>query len=376
MSVRPATPDVARERAASGSIFIDSRSSSSVIPGVSRVSTAAVASGVTSRGARPVPPVVSTSEQPPPLDHSRSFAEICASSSGTTARSLTRSRQPPPPAFSAYSPMHATISGPERSSYAPAEARSLIVSTPSEISTGAAGGGGGPRTCAAGAVGSAHAGPPPFCASACAASSSAGVQQTSESGGAAGGAPLGAAGSLFFEWSAGSGPKSSGSSGGGSCFAWPGLLSSRRRSWSSVALPWCSFFHVRVRHPVHLLARLLVRQPEPEGRGADVVPLAQAVAAEAGEDHHVDVLRVESLLQVLAQLLERKGLRRLLHVARRRHIRELLGELVDLLLQLLLLEEERLDVERGGRGDRLGHVRRRRCVRGDLPSRARNELAR
>ena len=51
-------------------------------PGISLVATASVASGVTSRGAGPVPPVVSTRSQRASSTSSRRAAEIVACSSG------------------------------------------------------------------------------------------------------------------------------------------------------------------------------------------------------------------------------------------------------------------------------------------------------
>ncbi|MNL54400.1 hypothetical protein D3C87_1777310 [compost metagenome] len=51
-------------------------------PGISLVPTASVASGVTSRRAGPVPPVVSTRSQPATSTRSIRVREICACSSG------------------------------------------------------------------------------------------------------------------------------------------------------------------------------------------------------------------------------------------------------------------------------------------------------
>jgi hypothetical protein len=55
-------------------------------PGISLVATASVASGVTSRGAGPVPPVVSTRSQRAASTSSRRVAEIVAASSGMRPR--------------------------------------------------------------------------------------------------------------------------------------------------------------------------------------------------------------------------------------------------------------------------------------------------
>ena len=167
-----------------------------------------------------------------------------------------------------------------------------------------------------------------------------GVQQTSESGGAAGG---GGGASAPPAACSSSGRRAAGrsraapraaarASRGPACSPRGGAAGPRS---PCPGAPSSTQRYVAIRH---LLARLLVRQPEPEGRGADVVPLAQAVAADAGEDR-MSMFCASSPAAVLAQLLEARGpASALLHVARRRHIRELLGELVDLLLQLLLLE--------------------------------------
>ena len=56
-----ATPATPRESRPCGVFAIESARSACAIPGASRSSTVRVASGVTSRGAIPVPPVVSTS---------------------------------------------------------------------------------------------------------------------------------------------------------------------------------------------------------------------------------------------------------------------------------------------------------------------------
>jgi len=59
---------------------------SSPKPGIMRSHTASVASGVTSRGLGPVPPVVRISEQPSTSASSISVASIIARSSGMTRR--------------------------------------------------------------------------------------------------------------------------------------------------------------------------------------------------------------------------------------------------------------------------------------------------
>ena len=60
----PIVPAVPRDSSPCGVRAIESARIASGIPGASRSSTDCVASGVTSRSARPVPPVVSTSSAP------------------------------------------------------------------------------------------------------------------------------------------------------------------------------------------------------------------------------------------------------------------------------------------------------------------------
>ena len=59
-SVEPTTPATPRERRPCGVFAIESARTASAIPGATRSSTSVVASGVTSRGPKPVPPVVRT----------------------------------------------------------------------------------------------------------------------------------------------------------------------------------------------------------------------------------------------------------------------------------------------------------------------------
>ena len=73
---------VQRYRRLIGVFEIASARTASAIPGTGRSTTDAVASGVWSRGDKPVPPVVSTSLVL--FASSRSAAEICGRSSGTT----------------------------------------------------------------------------------------------------------------------------------------------------------------------------------------------------------------------------------------------------------------------------------------------------
>ena len=83
-SASPIVPAVPRDSAAIGVCASPAARISSLNPGASRSSTALVASGVTSRGPNPVPPVVTTSV----CDAARrtSVRSISARSSGTTSR--------------------------------------------------------------------------------------------------------------------------------------------------------------------------------------------------------------------------------------------------------------------------------------------------
>src|SRR5690349_23966578 len=116
-SAEPATPAVPRESKPCGVFAIESARSACAIPGASRSSTSRVASGVTSRGARPVPPVVRTRR-----DEAASAliaAAISSRSSGTTRRSTSY----PSPRSSSSS------ASPLRSSRVPATTPSDTVST-------------------------------------------------------------------------------------------------------------------------------------------------------------------------------------------------------------------------------------------------------
>src|SRR5579883_2073745 len=98
--VRPRTPATPRESMPKGVCFRLSARMASAMPGASRSITARVASGVTSRGARPVPPVVRIKLRRCSSHHARSVDSICERSSGTIAavrtsasgRFLTRAR--------------------------------------------------------------------------------------------------------------------------------------------------------------------------------------------------------------------------------------------------------------------------------------------
>eukprot|EP00962_Isochrysis_galbana_P025599 scaffold7914_cov118-Isochrysis_galbana.AAC.6 len=141
MRQRPRAPAADRERAARGSWRSAALMSSSERPGRGLDRTASVASGVTSRGARPVPPVVSTTLTPPPSAHARSVLEICSASSGTTAVDTMRRSQQDAPLLAAYSRKQRCTSAPEMSAYTPAAARSLTVKTATRSSARPGGGG-------------------------------------------------------------------------------------------------------------------------------------------------------------------------------------------------------------------------------------------
>ena len=82
ISARPRITATWRDRIAVGTNARPMRRICSPKPGISLVATASVASGVTSRGAGPVPPVVSTRSQRASSTSSRKVALIAASSSG------------------------------------------------------------------------------------------------------------------------------------------------------------------------------------------------------------------------------------------------------------------------------------------------------
>ncbi len=69
-------------------------------PGISLVATASVASGVTSRRAGPVPPVVSTRSQPQPSTSSISVSEMRAGSSGIRRSTACHGEASAPPSHS------------------------------------------------------------------------------------------------------------------------------------------------------------------------------------------------------------------------------------------------------------------------------------
>src|SRR5262245_9263957 len=66
---------------------------------------------------------------------------------------------------------------------------------------------------------------------------------------------------------------------------------------------------VPVRHAVDNLARLVLAQPLPLLLGGFLIPVGEAVAAEAGEVHQVDVLHVGAFAQVRDELAVSCGLK-------------------------------------------------------------------
>ena len=85
MRVVPRWTAIARESMARGVIFSDSARRCSTMPGTSRSLTSRVASGVTSRGLRPVPPQVKTTSAWSSSAMRISAAEMTARSSGQTS---------------------------------------------------------------------------------------------------------------------------------------------------------------------------------------------------------------------------------------------------------------------------------------------------
>ncbi len=118
ISVAPSVPHTARLSAASGVCRNPSARIRSAIPSISRSQTSLVASGVTSRAANPVPPVVTIN--PEASAWRRKAPAINFSSSGRTSSATTLA-----PADSS----SCRTAGPETSTCSPLEQRSLIVST-------------------------------------------------------------------------------------------------------------------------------------------------------------------------------------------------------------------------------------------------------
>ena len=90
MSALPRITATWRDRIAVGTNSRLMRRICSPKPGITRSATASVASGVTSRGAGPVPPVVTTRWQPRSSTSSRSVASMTGCSSGIRRRSSSR----------------------------------------------------------------------------------------------------------------------------------------------------------------------------------------------------------------------------------------------------------------------------------------------
>ena len=121
-----ATPARARESAARGSASDVAARIASGMPGIWRASTREVASGVTSRGAHPVPPVVKTRSH-------REVRSARAVSMSVDARPRCRRSHVDDgerPRDRGVPRVAAITDGPLKSSYSPADARSEHVSTP------------------------------------------------------------------------------------------------------------------------------------------------------------------------------------------------------------------------------------------------------
>jgi len=129
----PRVPATARESAASGVAARPARRMTSARPGISRSMTARVASGVTSRAAMPVPPVVKMAETSLPSASVARRREMNSASSEITSMAATV--QPNWPSRSA-------TAGPETSWRAPACTESLIVRTAARIMISSVPGGG------------------------------------------------------------------------------------------------------------------------------------------------------------------------------------------------------------------------------------------
>ena len=213
-----ATPARARESAARGSASDVAARIASGMPGIWRASTREVASGVTSRGAHPVPPVVKTRSH----REVRSARAVSMASTSSAAVAEATSTTVNDPETAAYSRVAAITDGPLKSSYSPADARSEHVSTPN-------------RTRAPFPGRRAHASSPPraFANSASAGSQHTSLAVTDASIGVspppvnAPPPPLAVARSMSNS----------------SCLACPSRFSSNARNCASVALFWCFFFH-------------------------------------------------------------------------------------------------------------------------------------
>ena len=87
-SADPMVPATPRDSTDVGTFSRETARSASAMPGTARSSIGSTASGVTSVGVRPVPPVVSTAVAPA-ARASRTAARMCTTSSGTMRRSTT-----------------------------------------------------------------------------------------------------------------------------------------------------------------------------------------------------------------------------------------------------------------------------------------------
>jgi len=122
-SAASTTAAMPRERIAFGVILNDSARITSPKPGISTRMIARIASGVTSRSAMPVPPVVRINRQPCAMNE-RIASRMRSTSSGTIASASTLQ----PRRWHS-----ARTAGPPASSYSPADARSDTVMTPTVI---------------------------------------------------------------------------------------------------------------------------------------------------------------------------------------------------------------------------------------------------
>ena len=120
MRVPPRMPAAARESIARGVMARDAARMASGMPGVRRSQTARVASGVTSRGEKPVPPVVTTRAAPVWSARRTRAASMSGCSSGTTP--VSRMEYPA-------SSSREHTSGPASSGRWPRKLRSLTVRT-------------------------------------------------------------------------------------------------------------------------------------------------------------------------------------------------------------------------------------------------------
>ena len=130
ISALPRITPTCRDRIAVGTNFRLICRICSPNPGISLSATASVASGVTSRCAGPVPPVVSTRWQPSPSTSSFSVASITGRSSGIRRFTVFHAG-----AASAF-PNHSSSAGIPSSLYTPCEARSLMETRPISSSSG------------------------------------------------------------------------------------------------------------------------------------------------------------------------------------------------------------------------------------------------